>query len=112
MGCGFFAARQGRQGGWAGSFPRDGGRGQGRAAAGPWVVAPGVDTRRRVLYLHGGAFMMGSPRSHRSITNRLSEVANAAVFALDYRLLPEHIPLDCIADCQKVYRWILQNVPD
>ena len=79
---------------------------------GEWVVAPGVDTRRRVLYLHGGAFMMGSPRSHRSITDRLSQVANAAVFALDYRLLPEHRRLEGIADCQEGYRWILQNGPD
>ena len=82
------------------------------AIRGEWVVAPGVDTRRRVLYLHGGAFMMGSPRSHRSITSRLSEVANAAVFALDYRLLPEHSRLEGIADCQNGYRWILQNGPD
>jgi acetyl esterase/lipase len=82
------------------------------AIRGEWVVAPGVDTRRRVLYLHGGAFMMGSPRSHRSITNRLSEVANAAVFALDYRLLPENSRLEGIADCQNGYRWILQNGPD
>lgn len=79
---------------------------------GEWVVSPGVDTRRRILYLHGGAFMMGSPRSHRSITDRFSRVANAAVFALDYRLLPEHRRLEGIADCQLGYRWILQNGPD
>ena len=30
-----------------------------------WVLPPGVDPRRRVLYLHGGAFFAGSPNSHR-----------------------------------------------
>lgn len=79
---------------------------------GEWVVAPGADKRRRVLYLHGGAFMMGSPRSHRSITNKLSEIANAAVFALDYRLMPEHSRLEGVADCQNAYRWILENGPE
>ena len=85
---------------------------EGDGIRGEWVVAPGVDSRRRVLYLHGGAFLMGSPRSHRSITDKLSAVANAAVFALDYRLMPEHKRLEGIADCQQAYRWILDNGPD
>ncbi len=79
---------------------------------GEWVLAPGVDSRRRVLHLHGGAFMMGSPKSHRTITNRLSQLANAAVFSVDYRLMPEHSRMDGIVDCQQAYRWILDNGPD
>ena len=78
---------------------------------GEWVIAPGVNSRRRVLYIHGGAWMVGSPKSHRSITNRLSEVANAAVFSLDYRLLPEHRRAQGIEDCQQAYRWLLVNGP-
>ena len=30
---------------------------------GEWVLAPGADPRRRTLYIHGGAFVMGSPKS-------------------------------------------------
>lgn len=33
-----------------------------------WVLAPGADPAKRVLYLHGGAFTMGSPKSHRRLT--------------------------------------------
>lgn len=77
-----------------------------------WVMAPGVDTSRRVLYLHGGGFIAGSPNSHRSATSRFSEVANAAVLAVDYRLMPEHGRLDGIEDCRSAYRWILENGPD
>ena len=63
-----------------------------------WVVAPGADSRRRVLYIHGGAFVMGSPVSHRNITSRFSEVAGAAVLAIDYRLMPEHPRMAGIED--------------
>ena len=76
-----------------------------------WVVAPGADVARRVLYIHGGAFMMGSPRSHRNITNRFSELSAAAVLAIDYRLMPEHRRMAGIQDCRKAYSWLLDNGP-
>jgi acetyl esterase/lipase len=78
---------------------------------GEWVLADGAEADRRLLYLHGGAFCAGSPRSHRAITTRLSKVARAAVLAVDYRLMPEHRRLDCLADCQAAYRWIIANGP-
>jgi monoterpene epsilon-lactone hydrolase len=76
-----------------------------------WVLAPGADPDRRVLYIHGGAFIAGSPVSHRSITSQFSSVANAAVLAIDYRLMPEHHRRMGIADCQTAYRWIQENGP-
>jgi monoterpene epsilon-lactone hydrolase len=45
---------------------------------------------RVVLYLHGGAFFMGSPASYRNRAMRLSYRCNAEVFVPDYRLAPEH----------------------
>lgn len=77
-----------------------------------WVLAPGADPSRRVLYIHGGAFMMGSPKSHRNITSAFSRVAKAAVLAIDYRLMPEHPRTAGVADCQKAYRWLLNNGPE
>lgn len=79
---------------------------------GEWVLAPGVDSRRRVLYIHGGAWAAGSPRSHRAITDAFSRLANAAVFAVDYRLMPEHRYMDGVRDCRKAYTWMLDNGPD
>jgi len=76
-----------------------------------WVLAPGVDDSRRVLYIHGGAFIAGSPNSHRTVTSRFSEVANAAVLAIDYRLMPENQRGDGIEDCKTAYRWMLENGP-
>lgn len=77
-----------------------------------WVMAPGTDPSRRVLYIHGGAFVMGSPRSHRNITSKFSAVANAAVLAIDYRLMPEHRRIHGIEDCRTAYRWIVEHGPD
>ena len=79
---------------------------------GEWVLAPQSDPNRRVLYLHGGAFVSGCPRGHRMITTRLARATGAAVLALDYRLMPEHSRRDMIADCQAGYRWILDHGPN
>lgn len=45
---------------------------------------------RVILYLHGGAFFMGSPASYRNRVMRLSYRCNAEVFVPDYRRAPEH----------------------
>lgn len=79
---------------------------------GEWVLAPGCDTRRRILYIHGGAWAAGSPRSHRAITDRLSRATGAAVFAVDYRLMPEHRFMDGVRDCRDAYTWLLEQGPD
>ena len=77
-----------------------------------WVLAPGVDRSKRVLYIHGGAFIAGSPNSHRTLTSGFSKVANAAVLAIDYRLMPENQRRDGIEDCKTAYQWLLANGPD
>lgn len=77
-----------------------------------WVMAPGSDPDRRVLYIHGGGFIMGCPKSHRTITSKFSEITGCSVLAIDYRLMPEHRHSDCIADCRAAYQWILENGPD
>ena len=77
-----------------------------------WVLAPNADPQRRLLYIHGGAWTMGSPTSHRRLTAKFSEVANAAVLAIDYRLMPEHPRLAGIEDCRAAYRWMLDHGPE
>jgi len=77
-----------------------------------WIIAPNADTKRRILYFHGGAFIVGSARGHRNITDKIAKLANAAVLSVNYRMSPEHSRLDGIKDAQKSYQWILQNGPD
>lgn len=77
-----------------------------------WVLAPGADPNRRTLYIHGGAYTAGSPKSHRSITERFAEITGGAVLAIDYRLMPEHRRRAGIDDCRSAYRWLLENGPE
>lgn len=77
-----------------------------------WILAPGADPSRRLLYVHGGAFTMGSPLSHRAITTEYARRLGIAVLAIDYRLMPEHSRQNAIVDCQNAYRWIIENGPD
>lgn len=77
-----------------------------------WVCARGADPDRRLLYIHGGAFTMGSPKSHRVITTKFSRLTGMSVLAVDYRLMPEHRRLDGLADCRTAYRWILEHSPE
>ncbi len=76
-----------------------------------WVIAPDADPNRRLLYIHGGGFVAGSPTSHRVITSKLSEITNCAVLAIDYRLSPEHKREACIEDCRTAYDWVMANGP-
>lgn len=79
---------------------------------GEWVLAEGADPDRRLLYLHGGAFRVGSPRSHRYLTAELSRRAGLAVLAIDYRMLPEHKIRACHEDARTAYAYVLQHGPN
>ncbi|MGB3753285.1 MAG: alpha/beta hydrolase [Parerythrobacter sp.] len=62
-----------------------------------------LDTDRIVLWLHGGAFVLGSSNSYRAFAARVAAAAKAKVLLVDYRLAPEHgFPCaldDAIAAC-------------
>ena len=73
-----------------------------------WTRAAGVsDAQRTVLYLHGGAFLVGSPRMYRGLTAELAQHAAAEVLAIDYRLAPEHPFPAALQDAEAAYRALL-----
>lgn len=45
---------------------------------------------RVILYLHGGAYVAGSPTSHAPLLGRISRLSGLAVAAVRYPLAPEH----------------------
>ncbi len=69
----------------------------------------GGQPRHAILYLHGGAFVAGSPRTHRSITRRLSALTGALVLVPHYRLAPEHKFPAGLDDCVRCYQQLLKE---
>jgi acetyl esterase/lipase len=78
---------------------------------GEWL-RPAGEPRQTVYYLHGGAYVACSPETHRAFTSALSRAANARVFALDYRLAPEHRFPAAVEDAVAGYRWLLDQGVD
>jgi acetyl esterase/lipase len=74
-----------------------------------WLTPPGIDDDRVVLYLHGGGYLMGSPRTHRSLVWRIAKQANASALVIDYRLAPEHPFPAALEDAVTSYAWLLEQ---
>lgn len=79
--------------------------------AGEWTLPKDCDPTRRILYLHGGAHMVGSAISHRPIITNMANRTGCAVFAPNYRLLPENPRMAGVIDCRAAYEWICENGP-
>jgi monoterpene epsilon-lactone hydrolase len=79
----------------------------GRAAE--WITAPGSQTGRAILYLHGGGYVMGSLTTHRSLVGEISRAAQAAALLVDYRLAPEAPFPAAVEDGVASYRWLLDQ---
>jgi len=67
-------------------------------------IDPPGSTEGSILYLHGGGYVFGSPRSYRPITSRLAVRSSATVYSLDYRLAPEHPFPAALDDALNAYR--------
>lgn len=73
------------------------------------VSADGASNDTVTLYLHGGGYVIGSPRTHREFARRLSSASAAQVLVIDYRLAPEN-PFPAPAeDAVTAYRWLLDE---
>ena len=74
-----------------------------------WLRPPGAVAGRVVLYLHGGGYVIGSPRSHRHLAAAIASAAAASALLLDYRLAPEHPYPAAVDDATAAYRWLLDQ---
>jgi phosphinothricin tripeptide acetyl hydrolase len=74
-----------------------------------WLRPPAAEPGRVVLYLHGGGYVIGSPRSHRHLAAAIAAAAGASALLLDYRLAPEHPFPAAVEDATAAYRWLLEQ---
>ncbi len=66
-----------------------------------------VRTSTKLLYLHGGGYVVGSLSSHHSICAEIADAAGAELTAVDYRLAPEHVWPVQTDDCFTVLKLLL-----
>jgi monoterpene epsilon-lactone hydrolase len=71
-----------------------------------WLAAPGTDTGRVLLFLHGGGYELGSVRSDGELAARLGRASGMRVLFPEYRLAPEHPFPAAIDDVVAAWRWL------
>ncbi|GAA3637049.1 alpha/beta hydrolase [Kineosporia mesophila] len=75
------------------------------------VDPPGDPAPGAILYLHGGGFVAGSPRTSLTMTANLVASTGIPAFSLDYRLAPEHPFPAAVDDTLAAYQALLKTVP-
>jgi acetyl esterase/lipase len=65
-----------------------------------------------VLYLHGGAYIACSPRTHRELVARIAHACGARCVVPDYRLAPQHPFPAAVDDAVATYRAIVEEGTD
>ncbi|MCU1646258.1 MAG: bah 1 [Nocardia sp.] len=72
------------------------------------LTPAGVEPGRVLLYLHGGGYCVGSPRTHRAVVGRLATQLRAVAYVTDYRLAPEHPFPAAFDDTLAAYQALLE----
>ena len=74
---------------------------------GLWADAPVSRDDRAVLYLHGGAYVLGNAHGYRAMAGELARSSRARVLAINYRLAPENLFPAALEDGVASYRHLL-----
>lgn len=79
------------------------------AVQGEWVTTGKTNPQRTILYLHGGAYIAGAPKTHRSLVAALCNSCQSRAFVAQYRLAPEHPYPAAVEDAVAAYKWLLES---
>ncbi len=76
-----------------------------------WACARGIEKNASpvLLYFHGGAYVFGSPKTHRAMLARLSVETGLPTCLASYRLAPEHPFPAALEDALDVYRAMMDR---
>ncbi len=73
-----------------------------------WYRPENAQSGKVLLYLHGGAFILGSCDSHRKLVTQIARAGRIDAVMPEYRLAPEHLYPAGLQDCVGVYRALLE----
>jgi len=74
-----------------------------------WIRPAGARRDTVLLYLHGGGYVIGSPRSHRHLAEAIARAAGVSCLLPDYRLAPEHPFPAAVDDALAAYRALIEQ---
>ncbi|MEO0822660.1 MAG: alpha/beta hydrolase fold domain-containing protein, partial [Pseudomonadota bacterium] len=81
-----------------------------------WAAAgghkAGGTARRTILYLHGGAYLAGSPTTHRHLAAAIAGAAEGRALVPDYRLAPENPLPAALRDARAAWDWLVRTGHD
>lgn len=72
-----------------------------------WLRPKGATEGKVLLYLHGGAYVIGNCATHRNMVSHIAKAARINALVPEYRLAPEHRFPAGIEDAVGVYRFLL-----
>jgi monoterpene epsilon-lactone hydrolase len=75
------------------------------------LVPSGATTDDAVLYLHGGAYVIGGPGSHAKLAAHIAQASRSVTYFVDYRLAPEHPFPAALDDALAAFRWLIAQTP-
>lgn len=76
--------------------------------SGLWLDAP-KKSDSVLLYVHGGAYLVGTSFGYRGLSGGIAQVSGAAMFSIDYRLAPEHAYPAAVDDALAAYKGLLSE---
>jgi epsilon-lactone hydrolase len=76
-----------------------------------WIVPEEASDGKRIVHIHGGSLVAGSPASHRAMLSLLARLAQRPVLYVDYRLAPENTYPAAHDDCRKALSWAALHGP-
>ena len=76
---------------------------------GRWFIPNDIDSAITILYLHGGGYSFNPKSTYSNLGAMIALSAKSRLFALDYRLSPEHKFPAQLTDANNAYRWLLSQ---
>lgn len=74
-----------------------------------WLTPPGCEDAPVIYFLHGGAYIMGSPATHRRLVSFIASSAQMRAVLPDYRLAPAHRFPSQLEDSLEVWRTLVKG---
>lgn len=74
-----------------------------------WILPAQTTKDKIILCFHGGGYVSGTCKAHRSITAKFVKGSQIGALLFEYRLAPEHPYPAALEDSLSAYRWLLDQ---